>query len=142
VHLQGEEIVGFHQTAISHLHGRMVVTQFAEQHVEGDGPGALGGQFFNQPAIDLTRPVEAVAVSKLPLRTTVMLDSSMEIKARLVAAGAGKRKADRARKSQVMRSSRSKKSSRRSRTPQTNARTKMVRMTGARLKGLNFTAPN
>jgi len=26
---------------------RMVVTQFAEQHVEGDGPGALGGQFFN-----------------------------------------------------------------------------------------------
>ena len=63
-HLQREEIVGFHQTAIGHLHGRMVVAQFAEQHVERDGFGALSGQFFDQPAIDLTRPVEAKAVAE------------------------------------------------------------------------------
>jgi hypothetical protein len=41
-----------------------------------------------------------------------------------------------------MRSSRSKKSNRRSRTPQTNTRTETVRMIGARLKGFNFTALN
>ena len=43
VHLQRKEIIGFHQAAIGHLHGRMVATQFAKQHIERDGFGALSG---------------------------------------------------------------------------------------------------
>ena len=57
-HLQREKVVGFNQTAVGHLHRRMVGPQFAEQHVERDGFGALRGKFFDEPAIDLTRPVK------------------------------------------------------------------------------------
>ena len=84
----------------------MVGTQFAEQHVEGDGLGALLGQFLDQPAINFARPVKAEMKTDfcdlsadVSFFTALMLDSSMATKARLVAAGAGKCSAVRARKS-------------------------------------------
>ena len=44
----------------------LVGTQFAKQHVESDGFGALGGKFLNEPAINLPRPVKAVMETKPP----------------------------------------------------------------------------
>ncbi len=49
-------IVRFNQTAVGHLHGRMVGTQFLEQNVERDGLRALRRKFLDEPAIDLARP--------------------------------------------------------------------------------------
>ena len=77
----------------------MVRPQFAELHVKGDGFGALRRKFLDQPAIDLTRPLKPILVSQPPALDGAMLESSMATKARLVATGAGKCRAVRARKS-------------------------------------------
>ncbi len=46
----------------------MVGTQFAKNHVKGEGFGALGGQFMNQPAVNLARPVKAEPVAEPAVR--------------------------------------------------------------------------
>ena len=89
-HLQREIIVGFDQAAVGHLHGRMVGAQFAEQHVERDGFRALRGQFRCEPAIDFARPVKAEMKADASILHGGDAGFSMETKARLVAAGAGK----------------------------------------------------
>ena len=42
----------------------MVVAQFAEQHVKGDGLRALRRKFLDEPAINLARPVKSKFVTE------------------------------------------------------------------------------
>jgi len=67
-HLLGEELIGLHGRVFAQLHGGVVGTQFAKNHVKGEGFGALGGQFMNQPAVNLARPVKAEPVAEPAVR--------------------------------------------------------------------------
>ena len=58
-----EKLVGFHRVGAGAIrqHDRGVVgAQFTEQHVKGDGLGALRGKLLHQPAINVARPVKPV----------------------------------------------------------------------------------